>query len=81
MLRDQRLFLRELVDAMRRAIDWLGDLSPSQLRENAEKCAAIERQLLIVGEAAKQVPEEWRRLAPDADWRGMCRLRDFLAHS
>jgi uncharacterized protein with HEPN domain len=42
--------------------------------------AAIERELFILGEAAKHVPEEIRLGLPELPWREMAGLRDVLGH-
>jgi uncharacterized protein with HEPN domain len=41
---------------------------------------AIVRNLEIVGEAAKQVPNEIRERSPEIPWRQMAGTRDKLAH-
>lgn len=38
------------------------------------------RALEIIGEAAKQVPDDLRARYPDIDWRGMAGLRDVIIH-
>jgi uncharacterized protein with HEPN domain len=42
---------------------------------------AILRNLEIMGEAAKRVPDDIRKLMPSVDWRGLAGLRDVLIHS
>lgn len=42
---------------------------------------ATLRNLEILGEAAKNIPEEIRQRYPDVDWRGAAGLRDTLAHA
>ena len=42
---------------------------------------AVLRNLEIIGEAAKHIPDEVRRRYPDIAWREMAGLRDILAHA
>jgi uncharacterized protein with HEPN domain len=41
---------------------------------------AILYRLLVIGEAAKALPESVRHAAPILPWRNIMRLRDLLAH-
>ncbi len=41
---------------------------------------AVIRNLEVIGEAAKRVPEEFRRDHPTIPWRGLSGLRDVLIH-
>lgn len=41
---------------------------------------AVVRNLEIVGEAAKQVPDSLRAEVPEIPWRQMAGMRDKLAH-
>jgi uncharacterized protein with HEPN domain len=41
---------------------------------------AVERAVEIIGEAARRVSEEFRRLHPEIPWRSMIAQRNVLAH-
>lgn len=55
--------------------DELGD---PQLVETA--FAAVERNLFVIGEAAKDLPDDLLALAPEIDWKAVKGLRDVLGH-
>jgi len=42
---------------------------------------ATLRNLEILGEGAKKIPEDIRQRYPAVDWRGVAGLRDILAHA
>ncbi len=41
---------------------------------------AVERNLEILGEAARRTTEEFRNTHPEIDWRGVIGLRNIVAH-
>ncbi|HEX5010003.1 MAG TPA: HepT-like ribonuclease domain-containing protein [Planctomycetota bacterium] len=53
-----------------------GEFTGDELRFDA-----ILRNLEVMGEAAKRVPDEVRQRMPSVDWRGLAGLRDVLIHS
>ncbi len=42
---------------------------------------AVIRNLIVIGEAVKNIPEDTRRMEPDIEWRKIAGLRDFAAHA
>ena len=80
MSRDVRLYLEDMLEACRRATEYVQALSFEQYLADRRTRDAVARNLEILGEAAKQVPAEWRAKMPAIDWREACAFRDVLAH-
>ena len=49
--------------------------------ENETLQRAYVRSLEVIGEAARNVPQEFRSQHPDVQWRAMTGMRDRLIHS
>ena len=41
---------------------------------------AVERQLLVIGEAAKHLSEDFKKKVPSVPWSAIIGLRNILAH-
>jgi uncharacterized protein with HEPN domain len=41
---------------------------------------AVLRNLAIIGEAVKQLPQDVRELCPEVEWRKIARFRDVVIH-
>jgi uncharacterized protein with HEPN domain len=58
----------------------LASLSFDQFRADEKVIDAVARNLEIVGEAAKRVPEQLRAQYVDVHWRKMAGIRDVISH-
>ncbi|MCB9740501.1 MAG: DUF86 domain-containing protein [Deltaproteobacteria bacterium] len=81
MSRDWRWFLADMLEAAERARAHLGDLDMEGFAQDRKTQAAVERELAILGEAAKQIPADFRVANPTLHWREMAGLRDILNHA
>lgn len=70
-----------MLEACERARAIISGLQRSDFEAWFVERLAVERLLLILGEAAKGVPQEVRDLAPDIPWRAITGLRDRLVHA
>ena len=80
MSRNYLLFLEDMRQACQRIIRYRGEINKEQFLADEITYDAIIRQMMIVGEAAKQIPPAIRESYPGVDWRGMGRFCDLVVH-
>lgn len=74
-----RARLGHMLKAARNAIDFAGTEHDAFVGSELVQSAVIH-QLLVLGEAAKNVSPEGRGELPGLPWREMARMRDVLIH-
>ena len=72
--------LWDMLDAARTAVGFTRDLQLDVFLDDRKTRNAVERNLEIVGEAARGVSQETRDKYPDIPWRSIIGLRNVLAH-
>lgn len=80
MSRDWTLYLEDIVGACRLIEQFTAGTSGESFAANALVFHATVRNLEIVGEAAKCLPDEAKARMPEVDWAGAARFRDVVAH-
>jgi uncharacterized protein with HEPN domain len=80
MPRDFEVYLADIREAISKIHDYTASLTRESFADDAKTIDAVIRNLLIIGEAAKMVPESVRTSYPTVEWKKMAGLRDILAH-
>ena len=81
MSRDWRLSLQDMLEACAKVREYASDLEFREFADQALVYDAIMWNLQILGEAAKNIPDDLRAKYPEAEWRKIAGLRDVLTHS
>jgi len=75
-----RLYLNDILEAIDSVKAYTKDLSYEEFVKDKKTIDATLRNLEVIGEAAKKIPEEVRRKYPEIEWRGVAGMRDKLIH-
>jgi len=78
--RQWRLRLEDIVEAISRIERHVAGMDYQAFQADDKTVDAVLRNLLVIGEAARHVPEETARQHPDLPWRKMRELRNILIH-
>lgn len=79
-MKSPEVFLQHILTEVEFLAELSGNLTYDEFTENRVYTNAIVRSLEIIGEAAKNIPDEFRGKHPEIPWRGMTGLRDRLIH-
>jgi len=72
--------LWDMLDAARTAVEFIRGLQFERFLADRKTRNAVERNLEIIGEAARGLSQEVREHHADIPWKSMIALRNVLAH-
>lgn len=81
MSRSLDFYLEDIIKAIRKIHSYTTSLSFEEFCGDERTVDAVIRNLIVIGEAVKNIPEDTRKMEPGIEWRKIAGLRDFAAHA
>ncbi len=78
--RDWKLFINDILDCIKKIISYTDGMGQKHFFEDLKTYDAVLRNLEIIGEAAKNIPDEIRKKYGNIEWKKIAGLRDIAIH-
>lgn len=78
--RDYLFYLEDMRESMRRILEYTDGLSFDEFKSSNLKTDAVIRNLEIIGEASKNVPDKIKKSYSEIPWKQMYGLRNLVVH-
>lgn len=80
MTNDPKLYLTHIFESINWIENYLKDVSEKDFYASKQVQDAVVRQLEIIGEATKNISDDFKKLHPEVPWKKMTGMRDVLIH-
>lgn len=80
MKRNPSIYVKDIIENMENALHFTENLNYEDFFNDKKINYAVVRCIEIIGEASKNVPEEFRRKYPGIPWKEMAGMRDKVIH-
>lgn len=81
MQRDYNTYLQDILEAIQKIEKYTKNLSFENFLINELIQDGVLKNLIIIGEAAKNIPEDVKIINTEIEWKKIDDLRDILIHS
>ena len=77
---DDLVWLNDIVESINLIESYIADITEDEFFDSTHWQDAVVRRLEIIGEAVKNLPEEFKTKHPDIAWNKAAGMRNILAH-
>ncbi|MFH1193158.1 MAG: DUF86 domain-containing protein [Candidatus Jorgensenbacteria bacterium] len=80
MNKDPRVFLLHILEYIELVEKDIAGVAKDEFKTNRLLQDAVVRRIEVIGEAAKNLPEDFKSQHPEIPWRQIAGTRDFIIH-
>lgn len=73
-------YIQDILEAMANATKFIENISYDEFAQDTKTIYAVLRAIEIIGEAAKNIPDDIRKKYPEIPWKDMAGMRDKVIH-
>jgi uncharacterized protein with HEPN domain len=78
--RNWKLFVEDILESIGLIESYISNMNFDDFQKDRRTIDAVVRNLEIIGEASRSIPEEIKNNHPEIDWKGITGLRNRIAH-
>ena len=79
-MRNLRVYIEDVLESIERIEEYIDNIDYKRFKGDKEKQDAVFRRLEVIGEAVKNLPQEFRQKYPNVPWKRIAGMRDILIH-
>lgn len=80
MKKDSQAYIQHILQSISLIERYIDGVTQEEFLKSEEKQDLVSRRLEIIGEAVKQIPEEFKLSHPEIPWRDIGDMRNVLIH-
>ncbi|MDI6739395.1 MAG: DUF86 domain-containing protein, partial [Candidatus Edwardsbacteria bacterium] len=78
--RDSRLYVEDILECIVRVEEYTGGLTYQEFAGDAMRIDAVIRNFEVIGEAARQLPDDFKSRNQGVDWKALSDFRNVVIH-
>ncbi len=80
MKRDYSLFIKDILNSIDKIESFIEGMDFEEFMKDEKTKSAVVREIEVIGEATKRIPDSIRERHKDLPWVDMARMRDKVIH-